>query len=136
MRAQLLHIVDQMDRGVVLDLAEREGPAAAALVEDHDPVEGRVEEPAVGGVGAGARPAVEEHDRDTFRIAALLIVHPMGRGEGQEACVVGLDFREQVLGGHCASIWMVLQRLYVAGPVRSTPKTGPPTDGCHGVLRF
>src|SRR4030095_16367656 len=101
-RAQLLHVVDQVRCGVVLDLAQGMGPAAAALVEDHDPVEGGVEEPAVSGIGAGARPAMQEYDRDALWVAALLVIHPMRRGKGEEARVKGLDFGEQVLGGHCA----------------------------------
>jgi hypothetical protein len=78
MRAQLLHVLDQMRRRIVLDLAQWLGPAAAALVENHDAVEGRVEKPAVGGIGAGARTSVEKHDRHTLGVAALLIIHAVG----------------------------------------------------------
>src|SRR5687767_14313358 len=83
-RAQPLHILDQMRRRIVLDLAQRLGAAAAALVEDHDPIESWVEEPAVGGVGSRARPTMQEYDRHAFGIAALLIIHAVGWGEGQE----------------------------------------------------
>src|SRR5262249_54099354 len=74
MAAQPLEVGDQVRRGVVGDLAEWLGAAGAALVEDDDVIVGGIEEAAMHGAGAGARPAMEEYHRRALRVAALLVV--------------------------------------------------------------
>jgi hypothetical protein len=64
---------------------------------------GRVEEAAVVGRAAGARPAVQEDRRLAVRLAAGLPVHDMRRIEGKLAPVVGLDRRKEVVGAHRGS---------------------------------
>src|SRR6266850_8234346 len=60
MGAQLLHVGYQMAGGVVVYLAERHRTAAAALIEHHDAVELRIEEPPMDRCRTGPRPAVQE----------------------------------------------------------------------------
>ena len=69
MRAQLLHVGDQMRRSVVGQVSVRSRTSGAALVEYDDPVVRRIEEAAVHRTGTGARPAVKEHNRHPARIS-------------------------------------------------------------------
>ena len=100
MFAQGLDVGDQVGGGVVVQAAERARPAGAALVEDHDAPEGRIEEAAVDGAGAGAGAAVEEQDGAALRVADLLPIHDVAAGERQVAGLERSDFREQVASGH------------------------------------
>lgn len=61
-RAQGFDVRDQVRGGVGAELGEGEGFAGAALVEQRDGEEGRVEEAGVRGGGAAAGAAVEEDD--------------------------------------------------------------------------
>ena len=96
MGPQPLHVGDEMAGGVVVQLAERHRAAAAALVEHDDAVELRIEEPAMHRGRAGARAAVQEHDRHALRIAALLPIDRVSPVDRQHAAGVGRDFREQI----------------------------------------
>ena len=75
MAAQRLDIRDEMGRGVVVEAAERTGPSGTALVEQHDPPEARIEEPAMHGARAGARTTMEEQRRQPAGVARLLPIH-------------------------------------------------------------
>src|SRR5204863_10018340 len=75
MLAQLLHVSDQMRCGVVAYFAERRRSPGAALIEDHDAVVRRIEEPTVIGGTAGTGSAMEKDDGYTMRIARLFPIH-------------------------------------------------------------
>ena len=96
MGAQLLHVGDEVIGRVVLQVAERHRAAAAALVEHDDAIELRVEEAAMHGRRAGARPAMQEDDRHALGIAALLPIDRVTPVDRQHAAGVGRDLREQV----------------------------------------
>ena len=67
--------------------------AAAALVEQHHPVPGRIEElPDVGGASA-AWTSVHEHRRLTRRVAALFPVDLLTVADVEQAVRVRLDRR-------------------------------------------
>ena len=102
MAAQRLDVGDQVLRGVVLQAAERARPPGAALVEDDDAPEVRVEEAAMHRAGAGARAAVQEQHRPAARIAHLLPVHDVAGGERQVAGLERSDLGEQVAARHGA----------------------------------
>ena len=89
MLAQRFDVGDQVPRGVVHEARGGPALAAAALIEQHDAVALRVEEPAHLRIGAAARTAVQEHDGLALRIAALLVVD----------LVHGRDRRKPVLYG-------------------------------------
>ena len=72
MAAELLDVIHQIGRGVGDQATERAGAAGAALVEDDDTPERRVEETAVHGPGSGAGAAVQKQ-------------HWAGRGDGPPA---------------------------------------------------
>ena len=93
---ELLHVGHEMAGGVVVQLAERHGAAAAALVEHDDAVELRIEEAAMHGRRTGARAAVQEHDGHALRIAALLPIDRVPPVDRQHAAGVGRDLREQI----------------------------------------
>ena len=88
--------------GVVLQAAERARPPGAALVEDHDAPEIRIEEAAMHRAGAGARPAVQEQHRPAARIAHLLPVHDVAARERQVAGLERADLGKQVAARHGA----------------------------------
>ena len=64
-------------------------PAGAALVEQHDEVPLRVEEPGPPVAAARARAAVEHHRRNAVRSAPDLVVEPLPVADVEEALVVG-----------------------------------------------
>jgi hypothetical protein len=72
MLAQPLDICDQVPGRVVLETCVRPAAAAAALIEQDDPVARRIEEPSRAGVATGAGSAVQEDRRLARRIAAFL----------------------------------------------------------------
>ncbi len=97
MTAQGLQVGDQMSGRVIDDVGMRRRAPAAALVEDDDPVEARVEETAVRRRGAGAGSAVQKDHGHATRIAGLLPVHDMTIVERQHAGRERLDVRIQVV---------------------------------------
>ena len=78
------------------DLAERDRASGPALVEDHDAVMGRVEEPPMGGRRSRTRPAVQEDHGHPPRIAGLFPVDRMERVDLKVPRLIGLDRGEQV----------------------------------------
>src|SRR5438093_7306291 len=90
---QSFDVLDQQRRGVFARLAERPRTAGPALVENDDPVVARIEEATVSRVGAGARPAMEEHNRHTGGLADLLPIYLVQGSNRQHARLVRLNFR-------------------------------------------
>jgi hypothetical protein len=89
--ADPLHVLDEVPRRVVGEVRVRRRAPAAALVEQHDAVLGRVEELPVPGLDAAARAAVHEDDRLALRVAALLDVQLVHRRHLQAVRAKGLD---------------------------------------------
>ena len=79
-----------------MDRCKRSGPPGSALIENDDPIKGRIEETAVRGIGSGARSAVQKYDRDTGRIAGLFIVQPMPITDVEHPSFVRLDLWKEV----------------------------------------
>ena len=96
MRPELLHVSHEVASRVVLQVAQRHRPATAALVENDDAVVLRVKEAAMDGRRAGAGAAVEEHDRHTLGIAALLPIDRVTPVDRQHAAGVGRNLGKQV----------------------------------------
>jgi hypothetical protein len=97
---QQLEICDQVPRGVVPQLGVgirdvRGRSAAAALIEQHNAVPLRIEEPAVPGRGTAAGPAVQEDDGLSVGISALLPIHAVAVTDQQHPALVRLDARIQ-----------------------------------------
>src|SRR5690606_17003332 len=93
MLAQLLDVGDEVPGRVVDQRRVRRAAPAAALVEEHDAVALGVEEATLLGVGASARPAVQEDDRLALRVARRLLVQAMSRAHVDDALRVRLDRR-------------------------------------------
>lgn len=95
--AQLFDVGEQMvgrvDRqvGSVGDMRSR--PTAPPLVEHHDAVGLRIEEPALLRRRTAARPAVQEHDRLAVRVSADLPIHLLIVTDREETVVVRFDRR-------------------------------------------
>ena len=92
-RAQPLHVGDQVPGGVGLEARVRQRAAAAALVEQDDAVARRVVIAAHGGVAAAARPAVHDQRRPAAGVAALLEVDLVAPADLQPLLAIGLDRR-------------------------------------------
>ena len=86
----------------------RSRPAGAALVEQDDPVLGRIVEATHLGAAAAARAAMQQHHRLAVRVAALLVIELVARIDLEDAGVVGLDFGIQRAHGQ---LLRVVQRL-------------------------
>jgi hypothetical protein len=123
LRAQPLHVGDQVPGRVVGQLAQRRRAPGAALVEDDDAVVGRIEEAAVVGRGARARPAVQENDGLAGRVAGDLPVDAVVPVRLQPAGLVGLDRRKQVLG--CHRVLPRVGRIPIAQAGRPANALGP-----------
>ena len=72
MRAQGFDVGDEMLRRVVLKRAEWTRASRAALVEQHDALEIGIEQAAIVGRAAAARPAVQEERRLAIGICRRL----------------------------------------------------------------
>ena len=90
-----------MLRGVVAQFAQRRRPASAALVEEDDPVERRIEELTVTRGRPAARTAVQEYHRDPARIARLFPRQRMQRIDFEPAAAIRID-RGKKAGAYCA----------------------------------
>src|SRR3569623_219822 len=86
-----LHIGDEMRRGVVGELRMRGGAPGATRVEQHDAIDGGIEETTVIGFAAGTGAAVHEHHRQAFGVAALLDVESMNLVDLEAVRGVRLD---------------------------------------------
>jgi hypothetical protein len=98
-RPQDFDIVDQVPGRIVIETCVRRAPAAAALIEQHDPVDIRIEEPPHIGVATAAGTAVEEYHRLAVRIAAFLVIHAMAVADIEHAGAIRLDRR--IEGSSC-----------------------------------
>ena len=90
-RAQPLHVGNQVPGGVGLEAGVRQRAAAAALVEQHDAVARGVVVAPHGGVAAAARPAVHDQHRLAAGVAALLEVDLVASADLQPLLAIGLD---------------------------------------------
>jgi hypothetical protein len=59
------------------------GPAAAALIEEHDPILCRIVKPAHGGVRTTARPTVHDEHGLAVAVSALLEMNLVQRGDAE-----------------------------------------------------
>jgi hypothetical protein len=91
--AEPLHVGDEVPRGVVLERRVRAALARASLVEEDDPVGGRIEEPPLERLGARARPAVDEEDGPALGVPALLVVELVERRDLELPLLVRPDGR-------------------------------------------
>src|ERR1700722_12033005 len=99
MRAQRLQIAYQVPGAVLVQFGMRTTGAAATLVEQHDAIALGIEEATHRGVGRAAGAAVQEHDRFSFRIAALLVIQFVQPGDAQVRLVERTYRRIERLGG-------------------------------------
>ncbi len=70
--AQRFNIVDEMLGGVVLEFGKGRRAKRAALIEEHNAIDVRIPEAALGGVCTFSGAAVKVHGRDSVRVAAFL----------------------------------------------------------------
>src|SRR5690606_42029739 len=106
-RAQPLDIGDQVPGRVGFQPGMWRGLAAAALVERHDVVKRRVEQPAMARRNRAARPAMQEDGGLGARRADTLPIDDMPVADVQVAAGIGFDLgieRPQVLV-HSFSPW-------------------------------
>jgi len=90
-RAELLHVGDEIPGGVLAQLGVGPALAAAALIEEHDAVCGGIEEAALLRLGAAARAAVHEDHGLAVRVARLLEVDLVQIGDLERPGAVRLD---------------------------------------------
>src|SRR3984885_1131301 len=102
MRAQRLQIAYQVPGAVLVQFGMRTTGAAATLVEQHDAIALGIEEATHRGVGRAAGAAVQEHDRFSFRIAALLVIQFVQPGDAQVRLVKRPYRRIERVGGRAA----------------------------------
>src|SRR6185436_11200047 len=93
---QRLDVADEMLSGVLVHARDRRGTPGAALIEQHDPVGGGIEESPMRRVAAGAGAAMQEYHRSAGRIAAQLIDEAMTARHFEHAGFVRLDRRIQI----------------------------------------
>ena len=110
-RAQPLHVGDQVPGGVGLQAGVRQRAAAAALVEQHDAVARRVVIAAHGGVAAAAGPAVHDQRRLAVGVAALLEVDLVPAADLEPLLAIGLDRRIETEPLTCRHRWRCVLSL-------------------------
>jgi hypothetical protein len=89
--AERLQVRDEVPRRVLFERSMRGGFAAAALVEEDDPIRVRVKEATVVRLCPEARPAVQEHDRLATSTATLLVVELVDGRDAEAPRGVRLD---------------------------------------------
>ena len=94
MLADALQVGDQIRQSVMLGAGVGAAAPGAALVEHHDAVALRVEQPPQQRRAAAAGAAVQGHHRLTVRVAALLHIQQMVVAHIQVLAMVGLDWGE------------------------------------------
>src|SRR3984885_16025950 len=99
MKSQRLKVGDQIPGGVLAQLGVRPAGAAAALVEQHNVITLRIKETPHRRVSGASRAAVQEDDRFSFRVTALLVVQFVELRDAQIALVEWPDRRIQRAGG-------------------------------------
>jgi hypothetical protein len=90
---EALHVGAQVPGGVVLEPRVRLAAAAATLIEQNDPVNIRIEEPAGAFVAPGARATMDEDNRLAVRVTAFLVENPVGLGYREDSIIEGLNLR-------------------------------------------
>src|SRR5262245_44755321 len=94
--AQALDVRHEIPGRVLAQLGVRRALAAAALVEEHDAPLPRVEVAPVDRIDAAARTAVQEDERLSARVAALLVVQRVQPRHAQLAAGVRFDLGEEL----------------------------------------
>src|SRR4051794_27748052 len=101
MLAQPLHVGDEMPSGVVAQLGMRCGFSAAALIEQDDPIGGRVMQAAQKRRRATAWTAMQHYRRLALRVATFLEIELVHIRYAQPSGSIWLDVRErQNKGSH------------------------------------
>src|SRR5439155_23322027 len=95
MCAEQLEIRDQRLRRVAFDLRNRRRAPGAALVDQHDAPERRIEIATMVWQAGARGAAVQEHDRNAVGATACLPGERMWRIDSETTCHVRVDFREQ-----------------------------------------
>ena len=72
-----LEVTEKMRGRVVIQFPLRRGPPSAALIQQNDPVDRRVEETSVVSPAPGTRTPMQKEDREARRIATLLNLEEM-----------------------------------------------------------
>src|SRR5262245_3281168 len=94
--AETLHVSHEVPGRIVLERGVGPALARPTLVEEDDPVRGRIEEPALERFGPAARAAVDEQDGQPGRIPALLVVDLVDRRDLEVPVLVRLDLRVEL----------------------------------------
>ena len=114
----------------------RRAAPAAPLVEQHDAVDPRVEQPAVPCRASGAGAAVQNDRRLPVRAAACLPVHEIAVAGGQHAVVVRFDFGVETRHGAPPSLphWQagrlstIIRYPWRVGGIPSAPRVRSETS--------
>ena len=104
MRAQGLHISYQVLGGVELETGVGGRATSAALIEQDDAIDIRVEEAAMIGLATGTGTAMHEQGRQPIGIATLLHIQGMGGINRKLVGAVGLNFGKQLAHGLLARV--------------------------------
>ena len=108
MRAQPLHVGDEIPGGIAVQRGVRRRASAAALVEQDDAVARRVVKAAHGRIGAAARSAMHHHHGLALRIAAFLEIDPV-RVVTRPACRSDRAEFPETIPGDCPNICIMPQ---------------------------
>ena len=92
MLAKFLDVCDQIPGCVFFERSVRRALSRTALIEQHDAVGFRIMKLPILGHQPATRPAMQEHHRLAFWIAALFVIKLVNVGDFQTAGVVGLDW--------------------------------------------
>ena len=99
MGAQGLHISHQVLGGVELETGVGGRTTSAALIEQDDAIDIRVEEAAMIGLATGTGAAMHKQGRHPIGIATLLHIQGMGGINRKLVGGVGFNFRKQLAHG-------------------------------------
>jgi len=113
----------------------RGGAARSALVEEHDAVAGGIEEAAVPGLAAGARPAVQKDHGQPVRVAAGLPVQAVTVADIEGAGRAGLNGWVERFHHHAFGLeywWQCRQKPVRKSRGRGSSATDPGIPECHG----
>ena len=121
-RAQQLHVRDEVLRGVGPEIdvrlaRVRRAPTAVALIEQHDAIGGRIEQPAVPRRAAGSGATVDHDGRLASRVAACLPIDAIAVSDVQ----------------HPVRVWLglLVQARHRSSPPPSSTPTSSAATGEH-----
>ena len=134
-RAQPLHVGDQVPGGVGLQAGVRQRAAAAALVEQHDAVARGIVIAAHGGVAAAAGAAVHDQHRLAVGVAAFLEVDLVPAADLEPLLAIGLDRGIETEPLACRHRWRSVLSLCLGCGVRWPARYGYMRAGEQGKLR-